>query len=796
MKTIYRLPSAYHQLINKLFGIAGFVILSSISLAQPLYTFSFSTGNEYDTLATDYVDLFVGDADYDTWDEGLSDTIPIGFSFIYNFKTYTHFKVSANGFVTLDDNFAWNDELWWNYLSSGIRKLVLAPLWDDLIINTEGGIRYETTGTPGNKILKIEFYDLSFWLGGSFHFKYQVWLYEGTNEIEFRYGDDGSTNSWYNYSDEGVSIGISDERNNSFMSITPGAEPSYSFSDDNDAISSGDHVTDGLIYKFTPTTRWIGATSNDWLTKTNWELDTIPSATDNALIPDSAITPVINSSGAICENLTIESGGDLRITGGGSLTVEKDLVNKGTLTVTSTSQASTGSLIVNGNTDATITFERYLTGGNNWHLVSSPVMGQDIWDWATATTNNISTSSAKYAITNYIEANDNWDNYPTSNQGETFIPGKGYSTLRASDGKVSFTGQINIDDISEMAITYNNQGWNLLGNPFTSAIGATNSAASSQVLLSATNVNNLDPNFAGLYLWDPTVGSSGEYVIINNAGGTPTETLNQDYIQAGQGFFVRAKDNSTKTFSITKLMQAHVSSAPLKSEVIDWPTLKLTAVNEERISSTTLKFHSDMTTGLDITYDAGMFKTDADFALFTRLIEDTGVDFAIQCLPTDYNNIIIPVGIDAAAGTEVTFSADLFNIKTSYKLSLEDRTSGRFYALEPNKSFKIVINENHKNAEGLFVHTHYDITDINNILTQNDAFKIRTNRENGYIQIISSSEKPAQLKIIDIMGRVHVTGEVYHGNDNKFYFNQKPGLYVVYINNEAFSLSKKFVWTR
>jgi hypothetical protein len=39
-------------------------------------------------------------------------------------------------------------------------------------------------------------------------------------------------------------------------------------------------------------------------------------------------------------------------------------------------------------------------------------------------------------------------------------------------------------------------------------------------------------------------------------------------------------------------------------------------------------------------------------------VEDNGVDFALQALPEDYENLIVPLGIDAEEGTGVVFSAN------------------------------------------------------------------------------------------------------------------------------------------
>ncbi|WP_321373806.1 T9SS type A sorting domain-containing protein [uncultured Draconibacterium sp.] len=800
MENHFKTHQKQSPFLHKIIIFTFFVFFSFILQAQPLYTFSYSNGNTYNALTTSPIELFVGDPDYDTWDDGLSEAIPIGFTFIYNYKPYTKFKVCANGFVTLDEDFAWNEDVYWNYFESSYRKLVIAPLWDDLTINEGGGIRYELTGSPGSRVLKIEFNDLTFWLDEleRFHLKFQVWLYEGTNVIEFRYGDDESINSWWSFSDEGINIGLNDERDYSFMSITPGSLPTYSYKVDKEIGFSGmeDYINDGLLYRFTPTTRWIGKTNTDWLNKTNWELDTIPSVYDNALIPDSAIHPVINNSGAACKNLTVESGSDLTITGGGELTVSGNLKNNGKVTVTSTSEAINGSLIVEGNSDATINFERHLSGGDSWHLVSSPVSGQDLWTLVTSVENNIATNASKYAIAKYIEENDDWDNYPTSDPGSNLLLGTGYSILRKTAGTITFTGQININDVTNIPISYLNRGWNLLGNPFTSSIDATNAAASAEHLLSATNIENMDPNYAGLYLWDPSSGTSGEYVIINNSGGNPAETLDQDYIQAGQGFFVRAKDNSSRTFNITKGMQTHQSSTPLKSGKTEWPVIQLTATGVGKSSSTLIKFNSSMTDGLDVTFDAGMFKPNPDFALYSRLVDDNGVDFAIQCLPTDYDNLVIPIGLDAQLGSKIIFSSKAFNLPEDCQIILEDKITGSFTSLKSGNVYSIVYSEKYKNPGTLYLHTSENLVTHNKIVDITNPFEIRTNRQNGYIRLISSDEKPARMNVLDISGRILISKEIYNGNNNLIYFSGKPGIYIVHIMNETYNHSQKIIWTK
>lgn len=796
MKKLYVSEQINRGYINVLLSLI-FVFLSTLSFAQtgPCYNFEYITGQPYDTLSSSPIPLFVDDEDYDTWDDGLSDTIGIGFDFVYNYQTYTTFKVCANGFVTLDGNFAWDPELWWNYLDSYTRKMILAPLWDDLLLNTGGSIRYERTGSAGSRILKIEFNKLSFFNGGNFELKFQVWLYEGTNVIEFRYGDDNSILGWRNYSDEGISIGLNDERDTTYMKITPGPTPSYSLTDKTETLFLGmeDYVNEGLVYRFTPANRWQGTTNNNWLAQSNWELEKLPTASDHALIPsNTADFPEISGSGAVCDNLIVEANAELTISGGGELTVNGDLISDGIVKVTSTGESSSGSLIVEGTSDADIIFEKYVSGDPNWHLISAPVSEQDIWAWATSAQNNIKINSSKYGITSYIEGNDNWDNYPTSDPAIDFEIGKGYSTLRESDGLISFSGTINIGDVNNIPISYTNKGWNLIGNPFTSAIGANNSAASSDHLLTTSNVENLDPSYAGLYLWDPGSGTSGEYVIINNSGGTPTGTLSQDYIQSGQGFFVRAKDNNQRTFDITGDMQIHQPAVPLKSSEL-WPEVKLTVSSSKNSSGTIVRFNSNMTRGLDVTYDAGMFKSNTDFAVYTRLVEDNGVDFAIQCVPEDYNNLVIPVGIVAPTETEITFTADMLNLPPGYQTFLEDKVSDRFISLEPGSAYTITYNDQYEN-NALYLHISDNNLTESNIVELDDPYKILTNTNEGFIRIISSVEKPSLARVFDTSGRIVIMQEVYKGNDNLIHISRSPGIYIVHINNSQHRFSQKIFW--
>ena len=129
------------------------------------------------------------------WDD-LTDTIPLGFNFkLYNNQNDT-IQLSGGSFFTFDDLINGN------YLTAG------SPMFEDLCdraydpnADSEGDpggssdISYTTTGTPGNKICKIQVSNAGFYGENDANgvstssVNFQIWLYETSNDIEFRYGN-------------------------------------------------------------------------------------------------------------------------------------------------------------------------------------------------------------------------------------------------------------------------------------------------------------------------------------------------------------------------------------------------------------------------------------------------------------------------------------------------------------------------------------------------------------------------------------------------------------------------------
>ncbi len=143
-------------------------------------------------------------------DDELSTTVSLaGTSFVYQGAAVTGFQASSNGFMTFST--AANASSFTNTLTSAAFNRILAPFWDDLVVtgqsaaNRDASMRYQISGTlgSGSAVITIEWAGLERFNIAGPNLNFQVKLYEGSNNIEFIYGNfegfDGTVTSAYSY---------------------------------------------------------------------------------------------------------------------------------------------------------------------------------------------------------------------------------------------------------------------------------------------------------------------------------------------------------------------------------------------------------------------------------------------------------------------------------------------------------------------------------------------------------------------------------------------------------------------
>lgn len=429
------------------------------------------------------------------------------------------------------------------------------------------------------------------------------------------------------------------------------------------------------------------------------------------------------------------------------------------------SATSTASLILNANISlsGTAIAERYLSG-EQWHIISPPLSDQSINEFLKNEDNKISFKDPEYAMTDYLENKADtaggWNNYYDSSTSGDLESGKGYLLRRDEDGPVKISGYFitgdHSIDISRKIIIVDDSpidttnGWNCIGNPFTSSIGIRTSASTSENFLDK-NANQLDPSYAALYIFDPEKPKVYQLINNANAGG---RYLSQDFLQSGQGFIVRSKAGGG-TISFTRAMQSHQPEEKFfkKSGTSSWPYINLNVKTNEKSASTSILFNENMTRGLDVTYDAGLFGGDPALKIYTRLVEDNGVNFALQCLPDfETDEMIVPVGLDLPAGGIITFSAETFNLPAGYKAMLEDKEKGVFADLKPVGSEYVTACAPGTKGNGrFFLHILSYVTDVNDI-SEDQGINIFSYGKDIYIQ--SNLHENIIVRIYDISGKL------------------------------------------
>jgi hypothetical protein len=269
-----------------------------------------------------------------------------------------------------------------------------------------------------------------------------------------------------------------------------------------------------------------------------------------------------------------------------------------------------------------------------------------------------------------------------------------------------------MDSDFQYGIATSGSGWNAVGNPFPSSIGVTSDAITAENFLTL-NLDQLDPNYSVLYLWDEQGGYSGtqnNYKVIGNAGYVDSygyEELQMDYLQAGQGFLVKSVDGGG-SLRFTKTMQAHQNNIGMvKSAGISWDGFKLVATYGERSESTIICFHEEMKPGLDPSYDAGLLNSKPELSVYTSLLEeDQGIGFKIQCLPhQDTTDLVIQVGVDLLSGGELTFSTAGVYLPSSHQIWIEDRLTATLTDLTAQgSSYGVLLGENTRDTSRFFLH--------------------------------------------------------------------------------------------
>ena len=498
----------------------------------------------------------------------------------------------------------------------------------------------------------------------------------------------------------------------------------------------------------------------------------LPDLNRNALIRDDLSIGLHGNLNAC--SLTIEKGSRLTVESGHHVAIQNDLKVSGILEI-----MHGGELLMVNNSglvenDGEILVHRTSSALKPYDYTywSSPVRSADL-----TTVFRESDPRSVFSFSTPLFADDDLDGEDDNRDAwvpasGSMLPGKGYAVmapdLLPSDGlqKVLFPGEVNngyVDIPIEVQAGANPAGdWNLIGNPYPSAIDA------EKILADPGNANLLGGSF---YFWthntalkqepDSETGtySSDDYAMFtvgmggiraSSGGVTPDQ-----FISVGQGFFIEGL--SEGTLRLRNEMRTAGRSPhffkPANSKQEDVGKVWLNLFNDRgAFSQILIGFREGATAGFDKLYDGPRFSANSHVDFYSTL---DSLELAIRGEPAFRSPREIPlgvkvktggidslfIGIDRISGTLGQTEIHLWDHLTGIRHDLRKEPYG-FTAREKgavNDRFRLMLGEPEPGEDP-------DPAPANAILwfMDQDEIKVRT-RNNDIIE---------NMRVFDMLGRL------------------------------------------
>lgn len=516
---------------------------------------------------------------------------------------------------------------------------------------------------------------------------------------------------------------------------------------------------DEISYGSSPSTTWTGNgdTNTNWDTAANWT-NGVPTASLDAIIPNLTNDPI--ASGPITV-LSMEIESDASVTVNGAVT------NSGVITV-----SSGASFIAKTSVSGPIEYERNLSS-TNWYSIASPTVGQDVDNFVSVS--GIQTAEANDVLfCTFDTASNYWVYYQNGTaNADVLNPGQGYIiNLDGASGDLFFNGTMNVNDVS-IPLATTSEGYNLLGNPYPSYID-------SSAMLTGSTGSLLSET---IWVWDQSTDTYEVKVTADNFQIAP-----------GQGFFVQS-NGIAGNIAINEAFQSHQTTDTfLRSAERTEIFLNLTDGSSNKECK--LYYIEDTTTGFDNGYDGPSFRAFYDyFSIYTHLVTNNfGMDLGIQSLPNDnYENLIVPVGITASSGTEITISASSNNLPLGIEIYFEDRLFNTFTLLNANSDFTFTPSSDLNGTGRFYLHT------TNDTLSENEnefANNIKIYTSESFKELIIKSELTDNIiaNLYDLKGKLVLRKELQLNPSNTLNISGLgSGLYVIKLESGNQTKTQKII---
>ena len=357
----------------------------------------------------------------------------------------------------------------------------------------------------------------------------------------------------------------------------------------------------------------------------------------------------------------------------------------------------------------------------------------------------------------------------------------GYVTKYPLATTVSYVGSLNTGDLNRTDLirttTPNNFGWNLIGNPYPSAVDWD--------LVLRDNVN------ATMYLRKSN-GSIAYYV----AGGVGNPIETTGIIPPMQSFWAQVTQgvpgNSYGSVYFSNAYRLHAQQALYKT--INYPIVRLRASNSYYSDETVILFNDMATSAFDAAYDAYKMYSQNNQHPQLYSLSSLSEELAINSIKFENTHLIVPLKFTSPENALHTLDAfEISNMDNNITIHLEDRKTNQMQDLKIFNEYKFVHN-NTDDGNRFYLHFNYSgSTSAHNLnLGSNNQTNIYANNTSIYISFLNIKGEQYNVHIYNLLGQLLYNERISDTkNLHKIDMSNAYAHYIVHVFNDNYSHKEK-----
>jgi hypothetical protein len=436
-----------------------------------------------------------------------------------------------------------------------------------------------------------------------------------------------------------------------------------------------------------------------------------------------------------------------------------ELITNGHVHLRSASATTTAQIIggTNANLSGNVTVERFLpwasTGNNGFRFVGHPLRNAPLVN----TVNNLPT--ANNTLITYNETSNAYEG--VNNRAGNWPQGTGYGVFTNATNTISFTGELQLSAVNNLALSNANARWNYLANPFPTTLDW------DEVV--RTDVQNAQ------WIWvkDNVTEGGGNWAAYVDGVGTSGGSR---YLAPMQGFMTRAAATGSPSLSFPTSARA-ASQTPSYQRVnsqSEYVRITLTKISNNSSSEAIVRFRQQASSQFEPAFDAEFVSDMVNATPDLYTTDAQGVRYSINSMaPLTGRPQAITLQTETFGAGNFSLNFNTSSMTSSASIQLEDTQTGQFTPISNGQN--VAFTASASDAANRFrLHFNGLSTSVESVGQEN----LTAHVHQGTLFIKGTHQLHA-LQIFDLSGRMVFRSEKLEIGVDGIQPNLTPGIYVV-----------------